>query len=489
MLAAAGSWLVVRGGRPPERDGAKTPSIAVLPFANLSGDSGRVYFSDGLSEELLNVLAQIPELRVAARTSSFRFRGNDVPVDSIGKLLRVRHVLEGSVREDGRRVRITAQLIDTRTGYHLWSQTYDRDMRDLFAVQDEISRAIVKALQLQLTDRQAGEPLVRQETADPEAHALVLKGSHMLRTSDRASFARAAGFFEQAIRRDSAYARAHAGLATVLQNQAYRRYVPVDEGYARARRAAERALALDPTQIRAHVVLARIAEIHAWDFAAAEEHYRRAGELNPGATAYLASRAFLLMRLGRPEEAIQVAARYTVAEPDHAGGYNNLGAIYGYARRFERSLDAFHSALELDPNNPSARLGLALTYSYLERHDDAMRAIEEARRQRPDDQYVLSAAGYVLARAGRTSDADEALRRLRAQPDASAYLQAVVLAGLGRRDDAFAMLSRAVDQREDGVPDIGVDPSLDPLRDDPRMDALVRRVGVHAGRPAQGARS
>ena len=485
LLAAVaiGAWVVARRGSPsPAREGV--PSIAVLPFANLSGDTARVWFSDGLAEELLNALAQLPELRVAARTSSFRFRGNDVPVDSIGRLLRVSHVLEGSVREDAGRVRITAQLIDTRTGYHLWSQTYDRDARDIFAVQDEISRAIASALQVQLGDRVAAAPLVRQETADPEAHALVLKGSHMLRTSDRASFARAADFFAQAIRRDPAYARAHAGLAVVLQNQAYRRYIPADEGYARARAAAERALALDPTQVRAHVVLARIAEIHAWDFAAAEEHYRRAAELNPSASAYLASRAFLLMRLGRVEEAIAVSRRYIEAEPDHAGGYNNHGAIYGYARRFERSLDAFHSALELDPGNPTTRLGLALTYSYLGRHDEAVRAIDAARAQRPDDQYVLSSAGYVLARGGRTADAEEALRRLRAQPGASAYLQAVALAGLGRRDEAFAQLVRAVDEREDAVTELTIDPSLDTLREDPRFDALVRRAGLR--RPAPG---
>ena len=480
---AGAAWFATREGARDRAAADQVPSIAVLPFANLSGDSTRTWFSDGLAEELLNVLAQLPDVRVASRTSSFRFRGNDVPVDSIGKLLRVRHLLEGSVREDGRRVRITAQLIDTRSGYHLWSQTYDRDAREIFAVQDEISRAIVNALQVKLADRPVGVPLVRQETADPEAHGFVLKGSHMLRTSNRESLVKAAEFFEQAIRLDSAYARAYAGLATVLQNQAYRRYIPVSEGYARAKVMGERALQLDPAQIRAHTTLARIAEIHAWDFAAAEEHYRRAGELNPSIPAYLSPRAFLLMRLGRVDEAIALARRYTEVEPDHAGGYNNLGAIYGYARRFERSLDAFHSAQELSPKDPSARIGLALTYSYLARHDDAVRAIDEERRQRPDDQYVLSTAGYVLARAGRTADAEESLRRLRAQPDASAYLQAVVLTGLGRRDEAFVLLGRAVDRREDAAPDIAIDPSFDSLRGDPRMDALVRRVGLPGPAP------
>jgi TolB-like protein/DNA-binding SARP family transcriptional activator/Flp pilus assembly protein TadD len=484
VVAFGGSWLALRGGgEAPAAAPADAQGIAVLPFRNLSGDPAREFFSDGLSEELLNVLAQIPDLRVAARTSSFRFRDDQVPVDSIGKLLRVDHVLEGSVREDGERVRITAQLIDARTGYHVWSRTYDRNLRDIFSVQDEISRAIVAALQVKLTGSQAGGPLVKQETADPEAHALVLKGSHMLRTIDQESLAQAAEFFEQAIQRDSSYARAYAGLSSTLQLQAYRRYIPEEEGYAEAKAAARRALELDPAQIRAHTVLARIAETVEWDFAAAEEHYRRAAELNPSTPGYLALRAFLLMRLGRVDEAIATAVRYTELEPDHAGGYSNLGGIYGYAHRFERALDAFHSALELDPENPSARLGLALTYSYLGRHDEALRVAELARRQGEGDQYVLSAVGFVLANAGRRAEAEEALRQLRAQEEASAYLEAAVLAGLGRRDEAFARLEEAVARREAAVPDLGVDPSFDSLRDDPRMAALLRRVGVReAGR-------
>jgi TolB-like protein/Flp pilus assembly protein TadD len=484
-LLASGAWLVSRdrGDAPAAAASASAPSIAVLPFRNLSGDPARDFFSDGLSEELLNVLAQIPELRVAARTSSFRFRDDQVPVDSIGKLLRVGHVLEGSVRQDGERVRITAQLIDARTGYHVWSRTYDRDLRDIFAVQDEISLAIVNALQVKLSGEQADGPLVRQETADPEAHALVLKGSHMLRTVDRESLAQAAEFFGQAILRDSSYARAHAGLASTLQTQANRRYIPPDEGYARAKAAARRALELDPAQIRAHTVLARIAETVDWDFAAAEEHYRRAAELNPSSTGYLGVRAFLLMRLGRVDEAIAAAVRYTELEPDHSGGYSNLGGVYGYAHRFDRALDAFHSALELDPENPSARLGLALTYSYLGRHEEALRAAELARRQGEGDLYVLSAAGFVLANAGRRAEAEALLRELRARKDASAYLEAGVLAALGRRDEAFARLEAAVARHEDAVPDLGVDPSFDSLRDDPRMAALLRRVGL--GEPAR----
>lgn len=453
------------------------PSIAVLPFLNLSGDPEREYFSDGLAEELLNVLAQLPTLRVASRTSSFRFRGSEVPIDSIGRALRVGHVLEGSVREDGTRVRITAQLIDATTGYHLWSQTYDRDLSDIFHVQDEISRAIVSELRVRLGGRRG--PLVRQETVDPEAHALVLRGSYVLaRQNDRAGLEQAAAFFRAAASRDSSYARAWAGLASTVQTQAYRRYVPVDEGYATARSFAERALALDPSQIRAHMVLARIAEIHDWDFAAAEDHYRVAAELNPHNSGYLAGRAFLLLRLGRSDEAVDVMRRYVALEPDKPNSHTLVGAVYGYAGRFTESLDAFRTALSLDPHNPTAQIGVTLTSSYMGRYEEAIAAGEAVRSQSGEDQYVLSALGYAYARAGRQAAAEAALAALRQQSEPSAYLQAVVLAGLERRDEALALLAQALDQREDAAPDMGIDPSFANLRDDPRLEALLKRIGL-----------
>jgi adenylate cyclase len=453
------------------------PSIAVLPFLNLSGDPEREYFSDGLAEELLNVLAQLPTLRVASRTSSFRYRGSEVPVDSIGRALGVEHVLEGSVRQEGTRVRITAQLIDAETGYHLWSQTYDRELTDIFHVQDEISRAIVNELRVRLGGRRG--PLVRQETVDPEAHALVLRGSYVLaRQNDRAGLEQAAAFFRDAAYRDSSYARAWAGLASAVQSQAYRRYVPTSEGYATARSYAQRALALDPAQIRAHMVLARIAEIHDWDFAAAEEHYRIAAELNPHNSGYLAGRAFLLLRLGRSDEAIEVIRRYVALEPDKPNSHTLVGAVYGYSGRFTESLAAFRTALSLDPHNPTAQIGVTLTASYMGRFDDAIAAGEAVRAQSGEDQYVLSALGYAYARAGRQTDAESALAALRQQSEPSAYLQAVILAGLDHRDEALRLLEKSLDQREDAAPDMGIDPSFANLRNDPRLEALLKRIGL-----------
>ncbi|HEX2077342.1 MAG TPA: hypothetical protein VHG08_06520, partial [Longimicrobium sp.] len=480
LMVVAGGWLAL-GRRSAAAAPAEPPAIAVLPFVNLSGDPENDYFSDGLAEELLNVLAQLPELRVAARTSSFRYRGNEVPVDSIGRALRVGHVLEGSVRQYGPRVRITAQLIETRTGFHLWSATYDRELKDVFAIQDEISRAIVEQLQVRLTGERATGRLARQETADPQAHALVLKGGYVLQKATRETNAQAVAFAEEAIRRDPRYARAYALLAEALQFQAYRRYVPPGEGYARAKAMAQRALALDPSVLRAHVALARIAELHEWDFRSAEEHYRQAIELSPHTSvASYTPRAFLLMRLGRPTEAIAAARRYTELVPDRPSGYNNLGALYGFARQYDQAIEAFQSARALEAENASAAIGLALTYSYLGRHPEALAAAEQLRRQRGDDQHALGAAGYVYARAGRRADAQQALAALQAQPDASRYVRASIHVGLNDRDRAFALLEEAVQAREGELADLGIDPSFDPLRGDPRMGRLLRRIGLPA---------
>jgi adenylate cyclase len=477
ILLTGGWWATARGGAPAIQ--AEAPSIAVLPFVNLSGNRENDYFSDGLAEELLNVLAQVPELRVASRTSAFGYRGNNVPVDSIGKALRVGHVLEGSVRQYGSRVRITAQLIDTRTGYHLWSRTYDREMADIFAVQDEISRAIVDQLQVKLTGAPASGTLARQETADPQAHAALLKGAYVLRQSNRESYAQAVAFFEEAIRRDPKYARAYAQLADAIQGQAYRRYIPEEEGYARATSLARRALALDPSMLTAHAALARIAELQ-WDFRGAEEHYREAVALNPNANLAYTSRPFLLMRLGRAEEAIEGARRYAELVPDRPGSYNNLGAIYGFAGQYDRSLQAFRSALGLDAENASAAIGMALTLSYMGRHAGAIAAAEQVRARLGDDQYGLGTAGYVYARAGRRAEAQRALQALEAQPDASPYLRASVYMGLGDRDRTFALLEKSVSERESAAPDLGIDPTFHALRGDPRMDALLRRIGLPA---------
>jgi TolB-like protein/cytochrome c-type biogenesis protein CcmH/NrfG len=420
IAVMAGGWFATARGGARAAQAGETPSIAVLPFVNLSGNRENDYFSDGLAEELLNVLAQVPELRVASRTSAFGYRGSEVPVDSIGRALKVDHVLEGSVRQYGERVRITAQLIDTRTGYHLWSQTYDRQMADIFAVQDEISRAIVDQLQVKLARRNPARP----ETANPEAYAQVLKANFAFNQSSqspRDRYATAAGFLEEAIRIDPAYAEAYAKLADATQAQAYRGYVPAQEGFARARALAERALALDPGMARAHYVLGRIAELHEWDFPRARQHYQRSVELAAIPDREPPPHAFVLLRLGRTEEAVAAARRNAELQPDWPGAYNNLGSILSYTGDYAGAIAAFTGAQALAPTNPNAQLGLANTYLYMGKGPEAVQAAERVHERLPEEPSALGTLGSAYALAGRRADAERILAQLQALPGATRY--------------------------------------------------------------------
>jgi adenylate cyclase len=466
--AAAAPEAVAGAAAVPEQG-----SIAVLPFADMSPARDQEYFSDGLTEELLNVLAQIPELRVAARTSSFSFKGKNLPVDSVGRVLKVGHVLEGSIRKAGDQVRITAQLIDARTGFHLWSGSYDREVKDVFAVQDEISRAVAEQLRLKLTP---GALLARVETSDPEAHTLLLRGIAAHRHGTRESDAEAQRLFQQAVERDPGYAQAHARLANTLMLRAYFRHIPLEAGYAEARSAAERALALDPRQSEAHAVLGSIAELRDWDFAAAEAHFGRALEANPGDARARSLRAWLFMRLGRSEEAVRESQRATELDPLSMAAYNNLGAMYMYVRQPQRGIDAFQAALALAPDAASVMANLAMAYSKVNRHADAIRTAERARELDPGEYFVLATLGYTYARAGNRAEAERFLAALQAQRAASPYLIATVHTALGDRERAFAMLEQAVEKRDDFVTDLGVDPVFDELRDDPRMRRLLQRM-------------
>jgi len=485
-IAGAALAFVGRWGPPePPPAGSAAPgvatvaeqgSIAVLPFVNMSSESEQEYFSDGLTEELLNVLAQLPELRVASRTSAFAFEGKDVGIDSIGRALRVAHVLEGSVRKAGSTVRITAQLIDAVSGYHRWSASYDRDLRDVFAIQDEIARAIVSELRLTLSGRGPDAPLAREETTDPEAHALVLRGIAASRLSTPEGDIESIRLLREAVSRDSAYARARAELSGSLFMGAYLRSVPRDEAAREARVEAERAL--DSTQAEAHVSLGLIASWMDWDWQTPEGHFRRALHYNPNNARAHSNLGWLLMRLGRADEAMAGALRAVELDPLSSGARSNLGSMYAYARRREAAVRAYQESLALSPESPVVLANIALTYSDLGRHAEALDAAGRARELAGEDEFSLGVYGYVAAGADRPEEAEEVLRELDKVPGASPYVKAMVHAALGRRDEAFALLEQAVEQRDEWAADLGVDPVFDRLRGDPRMGRLLQKAGL-----------
>ena len=282
---------------------AAAKSIAVLPFVNMSGDAGNEYFSDGLSEELLNLLAKIPDLRVAARTSAFKFKGEKIDVQEVAQKLNVAHILEGSVRKSGNKVRITAQLIKAADGYHLWSETYDRTLDDIFVVQDDIAGEVVKALKVTLL----GTALTtHSKPQDSEAYNLALQGRFFLERRSQKDLERAVEYFRRSRERDPGYAPAWAGLSQAFARQADSGVAPPADGYRRAREAAEKALALDPQLVDAHLAMGWIQITYDWDWAAADASYRRALDLEPGNALALRRAGFQALNLGRWNEAIDL---------------------------------------------------------------------------------------------------------------------------------------------------------------------------------------
>ena len=470
LLGAAGAWLA-RGRSTPTRSSAAA-SIAVLPFVNMSADPANEFLSDGIAEELLNLLAQLPGLHVAARTSSFTFKGTNVPVDSIGRVLRVRHVLEGSVRESGGRVRITAQLVDASTGYHLWSGTFDTRVADVVAVQDSIGRVIVETLRPRL----GGDALpVRRETSDPEAHLAVMKGWRASRLNTREGFEAAALHFRDAMRRDPSYGRAYGGLATVRLWQASFRWLPQDAGYAEAESLAHRSLALDSSLTESYAVLGRLAERRDLDDRKAEALYARAIALNPNEPRAWGRRGPLLVRLGRPDDAIASARRAIALDPASPAVYADLANVYNTLDRYEDEVTALRSALALDAGHPILLGNLALALSSLRRFDEAEAALAQARRRVPDDANLVGRHAFLHAQLGHAAAA-RALLDTAAGLGVSPVELAVTYAELGDRARALDLVERAVRDRDDGVVSILDTMVLRPLRDDPRLVRLVEQV-------------
>lgn len=458
---------------------AEAPAIAVLPFVNMSGDPAQEYFSDGMAEELMTALARVPGLRVVARTSAFSFKGRQVGVDSIGRALRVAHVLEGSVRMSGTDLRVTAKLVDAATGYQVWADTYQGSVSDAFAVQDAIAREIVVALEPRLA---AAVEEVEPETTDPQAYADVLQGLATLRLDAPEAYARADTFFRRAVERDPRYGRAWAGIARVRLVDAYRRLVPGPAGYGEARALAERAITLDPRTAAAHVVLGRVAEDHDWDFGAAERHYRRALELAPSDEVATFQLSRLLAHLGRADESIRLARRALDLDPLAPIAHRWLGSMLMLSGRHEQAVEVLETTLALSPDHGLALISIASALSELDRHAEAVGAAERAVEHTPGEQLFVGTAAWINARAGNADRARELLARIEASPRPAFYYRAMAYAGLGESERALEMLERAVAERESFLPQVGTQPAFVHLRSERRFEAILREVGLGPAR-------
>ena len=449
---------------------ATAKSIAVLPFVNMSGDAGNEYFAEGLSEELINLLTKIPELRVAARTSAFKFKGEKISVQEAAQQLNVAHVLEGSVRKSGDKVRITAQLIKAADGYHVWSETYDRTLEDIFVVQDDIAGAVVKALQVTLL----GTALATaSRPSDPEAYNLALQGRYFVARRSPEDLERAIDYFRRSRERDPQYAPAWAGLARAYAYQAGSGFVPAVEGNRRAREAAKKALALDPQLADAHLTMGWIQSTYDWDWAAADASFRRALELEPGNARALLEFGRQAAVYGRWDEAMGAMNKVIERDPLVPGRYAILSLALQAVNRDKEAESAIRKALELDPGGGYWHLLIGRVLLLQGKPEAALREMQ----QEKEEIWRLEGLPLVYHALGRRSESDAALATMKSKyAGEMAYQIAEVHAFRGEADLAFEWLERAYDQRDAGVVDIKADRLFRTLIDDPRYKAFLKKL-------------
>jgi TolB-like protein/Tfp pilus assembly protein PilF len=462
------------------------PSIAVLPFVNMSRDEENEYFADGLAEELLNVLSKIRGLRVASRTSAFSFKGTKVDIPTIAQKLNVATILEGSVRKAGKRVRITAQLIQVATDSHLWSETYDRELEDIFAVQDDIAQSVVKELRSALLgekrDASASAAAKAEVLAaakgrgeNVEAYGLYLQGRFFEDRLTRDNTAKGLEYYRQALDLDPEYALAWAGLSRVYATQAGNSWLPIAEGFGKAREAAERALQLAPDLAEAHAALGEILIFYNWEWHGADASLRRALELAPGNARIMRSTAILAALLGRLDETIALLRRAAALDPLGVPVHRSLGRWCYCAGRLEEAEAAVRKTLELNPQGDRLHHTLGLVRLQQGRLDEALEAFQQ------EGYEALRLLGIALAQHARGLPAEShaALKELTDTDAAgSAYQIAEGHAYRNEADLAFQWMERAYAQHDPGLISMKVDPLLRRLHDDPRWQPFLEKMGL-----------
>ena len=453
-------------------------AIAVLPFVNASADPDNEYFSDGITEELLTALTKVEGLHVASRTSVFALKGAREDVRTLGARLNVSAVLEGSVRRAGNRLRITAQLTSVGDGRTLWSERYDRELADVFAIQDEIAGTIVDTLRATLL-QDLGDPVPVRYTANLKAYHLYLKGRYSWNRRTPSAIVEGIRYFEAAIAEDAGYALAYTGLADSYALQIDYRGSPVKEGLERARAEAQRALALDETLAEAHTSLAWVVFIYDWDWPLADRHFRRALELNPRYSVARQWYAWFQVAMGQTELALAEGRRAIALDPASVSIRRSVGWLHYYARQPDQALEHLRRALAMNPTAEENHRLLGLAYLQARQWDEAAAAFRESLTVSDSPALALAGLAAVAAGRGRTDEASAGLADLEARARAS-YVSPVafvmVHAALGQADQAFDWLERTYEERRGWLAYLNVEPMLDPLRGDPRFRRLAERM-------------
>ncbi|HEY2459008.1 MAG TPA: winged helix-turn-helix domain-containing protein [Candidatus Acidoferrum sp.] len=476
VAATAGRFRFSRASA--TRSPLNASSIAVIPFADMSPAKDQGYFSDGLSEQLINDLARVPGLKVVGRSSAFQFRGKNEDVREVGRKLGVASVLEGSVRREGNQVRITAELVNADDGFQLWSQTYDREINDIFAVQDEIARAATDALQPRKLGDTSHPAAANLRGANPEAYQAYLQAEYFwARGTGKEDVGKALAYADEAIKLDKNYAPAWALRASVQNTMAEEGFTNVTTGFREARDDAERAIALDPGFAAAYLALARTQIYHDWDWDTANTCVTKAAALEPGSVEVFRTRSYLSRVLGNLDQALKFYEQAVALDPLRANSRLGRGYLLYVAGQYDEAQVELQKSLEL---NAQAAFVHADLGKILMAEGKPQQALSEIEKE-PTDWEKLTDVALVYHALGRERDSNAALHELITKHDSdSAFQIAQVYAFRGESDKSFAWLERAYKQRDSGLPEIKTDPLLKNIRNDPRYFDLLKKMRLPA---------
>jgi TolB-like protein/DNA-binding winged helix-turn-helix (wHTH) protein/Flp pilus assembly protein TadD len=475
-LAAAG-WFYIRTGQ----GGEAIDSVAILPFVNASADPNSEYLSDGITENLINSLSQLPHLKVMSRDAAFRYKGKETDAETVGRDLGVRAVFKGRVTQRGDNLTISTELIDARDNSHIWGQQYSRKPSDIFGLQEEIAREMTAALRLRLTGEDE-KRLARSYTSNAEAYQDYLRGRYFWQKTGLGLY-KGAEYFQQAIAKDPRYAQAYDGLADCYILLSAFGYSSPKEALPKAKEAVLKSLEIDGTLAEAHTSLARIKAEYDWDWSGAESEFQRAIELNPSyATAYQWYGG-VLATMGRPEEAIANYKRALELDPLSPIINGVLGQALYYTRQYDQAIQQLQKTLELDPDLGLARAYLALAYLQKSMNEEAIAEFDKLLLILHGHAWALADLGYAYATAGRGPEAQrmlDQLNQLSRQNFVPADAMAHVYAGLGEKGKVFEWLEKGYERHSLGLGGVGlkVDPLWDPLRSDPRFVNLLHRMNL-----------
>lgn len=470
-VAGAIAYFTLRTGE------QRIDSIAVLPFVNASGNNESEYLADGLAESLINSLSHLPHFRVVPRSTVFRYKGQQIEPQEIGRRLGVHAVLTGRVMQRGDSLNIQADLIEVEGVSQLWGNQYTRNLADMQSVQEEIAKEIAKQLRLRLSGEEQ-EQLSRQDTVNSEAYQAYLKGLYFSRQYTASGHWKAFESLNQATRLDPNYAKAYAAIARIYAEVSGFGMSP-GEAMPRAKEAVLNALALDESLAEAHASLALVKCWSDWDFVAAEREFRRALELNPNQPDVHGDYSLFLVRMGRTSEAVAAASRAIALDPISPSNIRYLALAYYFSRQYDLAIEQARKALDLDPKYDRARHVLGIAYLEKGMHEEALSELERASNLPPGDQAGMLGYGYAVA--GRKRDALRIIaeqEKLSRQQYVSPYLIARIYAGLGNKYLAFKWLERGYEERSDQLIRLKTDPTFDSLRSDYRFADLMRRIGL-----------